>query len=666
MPNSFRSLLLILTGCLLGTATVALPPVHAQSTSSATQTREISAADTLTIREAFSHDAYLQADIIRTLQRYGYEVTADSPVSVTQAFGGATPLILSDPRIRDYQDLRHLAAYPRSVRISNQKHLSGVGFRQVIAALNQLPAEADGSFLLYHDQLTDADLAVLVDYLKTLPADGDTLPVHRLNLSENQIDDLTPVADLADSTRPGGRVIRTLVAWGQSRHLNPLPAQRVVHNQITLKTDDLLPLRLYHHTPSEPFDDPAFQMAVFRVHPELNEDGLHALTTDPFVPNALTAQEMGQPVLQYNDISITQPEPKLTIDEGAKTVSGLANFGVLDYQNPSPLAYRRWLSPAEQASSLSSLVADGYSTTDSFRADPQITNIPSGTPSVQIRAAFRYMYSETFRGFTQDYTIPLTWPDTSTSSSSSGSSSGSGSTSSSRPSLSSGGAGDGGVPEGTVVTAIRKIGLYTDTNFKRTTRQHYYRRQPRVYRPMFKVTGYARSVHGTPRYLVKDVNHHSKTAGKTGYITANRKFVTPTYYRQAAKRVTVINPKGVNAYRNKSLTGKATHYRQGQTLRVKKLVKHNLTTRYVLTNGRYITANKKLVQNGRVAMPKKLKANTAINRYRDVNFQHRQKHYRKGTTLTVKGWDFSTHGTKRYRVAHGYVTANSNYVTLLK
>ncbi|WP_204120341.1 DUF5776 domain-containing protein [Levilactobacillus sp. 244-2] len=666
MPNSFRSLLLILTGCLLGTATVALPPVHAQSTSSATQTREISAADTLTIREAFSHDAYLQADIIRTLQRYGYEVTADSPVSVTQAFGGATPLILSDPRIRDYQDLRHLAAYPRSVRISNQKHLSGVGFRQVIAALNQLPAEADGSFLLYHDQLTDADLAVLVDYLKTLPADGDTLPVHRLNLSENQIDDLTPVADLADSTRPGGRVIRTLVAWGQSRHLNPLPAQRVVHNQITLKTDDLLPLRLYHHTPSEPFDDPAFQMAVFRVHPELNEDGLHALTTDPFVPNALTAQEMGQPVLQYNDIPITQPEPKLTIDEGAKTVSGLANFGVLDYQNPSPLAYRRWLSPAEQASSLSSLVADGYSTTDSFRADPQITNIPSGTPSVQIRAAFRYMYSETFRGFTQDYTIPLTWPDTSTSSSSSGSSSGSGSTSSSRPSLSSGGAGDGGVPEGTVVTAIRKIGLYTDTNFKRTTRQHYYRRQPRVYRPMFKVTGYARSVHGTPRYLVKDVNHHSKTAGKTGYITANRKFVTPTYYRQAAKRVTVINPKGVNAYRNKSLTGKATHYRQGQTLRVKKLVKHNLTTRYVLTNGRYITANKKLVQNGRVAMPKKLKANTAINRYRDVNFQHRQKHYRKGTTLTVKGWDFSTHGTKRYRVAHGYVTANSNYVTLLK
>ncbi|MFD1454331.1 DUF5776 domain-containing protein [Levilactobacillus lanxiensis] len=661
MPNSFRPLLLILTGCLLGTATVVLPPIHARSTSSATQTREIPAADTLTIREAFSHDTYLQADIVHTLQRYGYEVTADSPVNATQAFGGATPLILSDPRIRDYQDLRHLVAYPRSLRISNQTHLAGAGFRQVIAALNQLPAEADGSFLLYRNQLTDADLSVLVDYLKTLPSDDDTLPVHRLNLSENQINDLTPVADLADSTRPGGRVIRTLVAWGQSRHLNPLPAQRVVHNQITLKANDLLPLRLYHHTPAEPFDDPRFQMAVFRVHPELNADGLHALTTDSFVPNALTAQEMGQPVLQYRDIPMTQPEPKLTIDEGTKTVSGLANFGVLDYQNTTPLAYRQWLSPAEQASRLSSLAADGYSATDSFRADPQITNIPSGTPFIQVRAAFRYFYSETFRGFTQDYTIPLTWPDTSTSSSSSGGSNSGGSTSSSRPSLSSGGDGDGGVPEGTVVTATRKIGLYTDTAFKRTTRQHYYRRQPRVYRPMFKVTGHARSVHGTPRYLVKDVNHHSKTAGKTGYITVNRKFVTPTYYRQAAKRVTVINPNGVNAYRSKSLTGKATHYRQGQTLRVKKLVKHNLTTRYVLTNGHYITANKKLVQNGRVAMPKKLKAKTAINRYRDVNFQHRQKHYRKDTTLTVKGWDFSAHGTKRYRVAHGYVTANRHY-----
>ncbi|MDN6453083.1 MAG: DUF5776 domain-containing protein, partial [Lactiplantibacillus plantarum] len=36
----------------------------------------------------------------------------------------------------------------------------------------------------------------------------------------------------------------------------------------------------------------------------------------------------------------------------------------------------------------------------------------------------------------------------------------------------------------------------------------------------------------------------------------------------------------------------------GTHLRVKKIVKHNLTTRYQLSNGYYITANKKLVTQG--------------------------------------------------------------------
>lgn len=664
MSNPYRFFLLGLTSCLLAVTTVTLPPAQAQSTSSATQTREVPAADTLTIRDAFQHDTDLQAEIIHTLQRYGYEVTADSPVSVTENFF-FVPLFISDPRIRDYQDLRHLATYPRSVRITNQVHLAGKGLRQVVTALSQLPDTPVREFILYRDQLTDTDLRVLVDYLKTLPSDDNRPPVSLLNLSENQIDDLSPAAELADITNPDGQFISSLVAWGQSRHLNPLPAQRVVHNQITVKADDLLPLRLYRHNfqPLPPISSQS-QIAVFRVHPELNEDGLHALTTDSFIPNMMTAQEMGQPVLQYNDPPMAKPEPTLHFDKGAKAVSGLSDFGVLDYQNTTPLAYRQWLTPADQASSMSSLVADGYSATDSFHSDPQITNIPSGTRSIQVRAAFRYEYSEDFQGFTQDYTIPLIWPDTPTTSSSN-SHSGNDS-SSSYVSINTGGSGDATAPAGTVITATRKIGLYTDTNFKQTTRLHWYHRRPRVYRPMFKVIGYARSSHGTPRYLVKDVNHHTKTASKTGYITANRKFVTPTYYRQAAKRVTVINPQGVNAYRRKSLTNKATHYRQGQLLAVKKIVKHNLTTRYVLTNGHYITANKKLVQKGRVTMPKQLKARTAINRYRDVNFKHRQRHYHKGTTLKVTGWDFSAHGTLRYRVASGYVTANHHFVSVIK
>ena len=64
------------------------------------------------------------------------------------------------------------------------------------------------------------------------------------------------------------------------------------------------------------------------------------------------------------------------------------------------------------------------------------------------------------------------------------------------------------------------------------------------------------------------------------------------------KQVTVIAKKGVNAYQKANLTKKVKHYKTGTRLKVKKLVKHNLTTRYQLTNGNFVTANKKLVIQG--------------------------------------------------------------------
>lgn len=122
----------------------------------------------------------------------------------------------------------------------------------------------------------------------------------------------------------------------------------------------------------------------------------------------------------------------------------------------------------------------------------------------------------------------------------------------------------------------------------------------RLNRPMFVITGYARSNNGALRYKVRDVNHGSKTAGKVGYITANRKYVESVYYKSIpkSKKITVISKKGVNAYRHANLTGKTAHYKKGAHLRVTKLVKHNLTTRYQLPNGRYVTANKLLVIQG--------------------------------------------------------------------
>ncbi|KIO96044.1 Type IV pilus biogenesis protein PilO [Levilactobacillus brevis] len=67
------------------------------------------------------------------------------------------------------------------------------------------------------------------------------------------------------------------------------------------------------------------------------------------------------------------------------------------------------------------------------------------------------------------------------------------------------------------------------------------------------------------------------------------------YYAKRHVKIKVINAKGVNAYQKKNLTGKRAHYRYGQQLKVKKIVSHNLTTRFVLSNGTYVTANKKLV-----------------------------------------------------------------------
>ena len=64
------------------------------------------------------------------------------------------------------------------------------------------------------------------------------------------------------------------------------------------------------------------------------------------------------------------------------------------------------------------------------------------------------------------------------------------------------------------------------------------------------------------------------------------------------KKVTVIAKKGVNAYKNANLTKKVKYYKTGSHLKVKKMVKHNLTTRYQLSNGDYITSNKKLVIHG--------------------------------------------------------------------
>lgn len=111
--------------------------------------------------------------------------------------------------------------------------------------------------------------------------------------------------------------------------------------------------------------------------------------------------------------------------------------------------------------------------------------------------------------------------------------------------------------------------------------------------PQFKVLGTAKSKAGRLRYHVRDVNKKSKSYGQTGYITANAKYVQPAEYSKTAKTITVINVRGLSAYSNGKLTGKAKHhYRQGQVLKVKRIVLQNGHYSFQLTNKKYVSANK--------------------------------------------------------------------------
>ncbi|WP_157054349.1 DUF5776 domain-containing protein [Levilactobacillus paucivorans] len=147
------------------------------------------------------------------------------------------------------------------------------------------------------------------------------------------------------------------------------------------------------------------------------------------------------------------------------------------------------------------------------------------------------------------------------------------------------------------VYATKKIGLYNSPNFSKATRKFWYAKQIRTKRPQFIVIGYARNKAGILRYKVRDINRKSKTFKQRGYITTDVADVSNNYYLKNPKTVLVIGTKGVNAYTHINLTGKARrHFKHGSILKVKALKTYHLTTRLVLNNGQYVTANKTLVQ----------------------------------------------------------------------
>ncbi len=148
-----------------------------------------------------------------------------------------------------------------------------------------------------------------------------------------------------------------------------------------------------------------------------------------------------------------------------------------------------------------------------------------------------------------------------------------------------------------IVMAVKGLTMYLNADFNRDERVAIYPKQKRIYRPQFQVTDYGKATNGELRYKVIDINKNSQTFKKTGYITTSQKVVVNAYYSSIPKRhrIKIIAPKGINSYKRSSLHSKASHYRNGKTLSVSRVVKTKLTNVYQLKNGRYVSANKNLV-----------------------------------------------------------------------
>ncbi|WP_283679826.1 MucBP domain-containing protein [Lentilactobacillus sp. Marseille-Q4993] len=138
---------------------------------------------------------------------------------------------------------------------------------------------------------------------------------------------------------------------------------------------------------------------------------------------------------------------------------------------------------------------------------------------------------------------------------------------------------------------IKAINKYKTVNLKGKV-QHY-KNMPRTKRTVFTVNLWdysrmnSRTMTGVKRYKVKG-----------GYITANFKFVRPLYYLGSHKSVSVISKKGIYLHPAKKFADKKKnlHLRKGTKVKIKGIEKHGRITRFVTTNGYYITSNKKFVK----------------------------------------------------------------------
>ncbi|KRK97163.1 hypothetical protein FD04_GL002025 [Secundilactobacillus odoratitofui DSM 19909 = JCM 15043] len=135
-------------------------------------------------------------------------------------------------------------------------------------------------------------------------------------------------------------------------------------------------------------------------------------------------------------------------------------------------------------------------------------------------------------------------------------------------------------------TVYAKRAMRLHKNVSLTSPVKSYKKQSRAKAQSFRVLGVSYDKKGNKRYKVNG-----------GYITASSKYVADSHFRSSkVKQVRVIGNR-VNSYKDAKLSAnqKVRSYKKGTKLKVKRIVKHGRTTRFQLTNGRYITGNKQLL-----------------------------------------------------------------------
>jgi len=227
---------------------------------------------------------------------------------------------------------------------------------------------------------------------------------------------------------------------------------------------------------------------------------------------------------------------------------------------------------------------------------------------------------------------------------------------------------DGTSSTGIVATAVKpfkvygkqKLYRYSHATFTNNRRVQAHAKKVKAHAPVFTVVGKTTSKNGAARYKLDDGTH----------ITAKSNYDGKLYWLGNYKKMHVTNAKGINTYKSTTFSKKQKHVKQGTTVKVKKVTSKNGMTRYQLANGQYITGNKKFVSPTKPKQVKRVKAKTTVRVYKDVNLNKVVKTYKKGSVINVKGWDHSrgdvhhVSGVKRYKVAGGYITANSKYVKI--